>query len=170
MTFTDNSAGTGGGVYNNNSNPTLTNVTFNANSAGFTGGGMFNNNSSPTLTNTLLANSPSGGDCVNNASTLNPPSSNNLIEDSVNACGLTNGASGNIIGQDPILSALANNGGFTQTHALLAGSPAINTGTNTGCPATDQRGAIRPQGAKCDIGSFEFGMVIQNLFLPLILR
>lgn len=65
--------------------------------------------------------------------------------------------------------ALANNGGFTQTHALLAGSPAIDAGTNTGCPATDQRGVSRPQGTFCDIGSYE-ATVIYNLFLPLILR
>jgi hypothetical protein len=38
---------------------------------------------------------------------------------------------------------------------LLAGSPAIEAGTNTGCPATDQRGIARPIGSTCDIGSFE---------------
>ena len=46
----------------------------------------------------------------------------------------------------PLLAALANNGGPTQTHALNAGSPAINAGTATGAPATDQRGVARPQG------------------------
>jgi hypothetical protein len=87
---------------------------------------------------------------------LNGASSNNLIEGiGSNACGLTNGVNGNIIGQDPNLGPLANNGGFTQTHALLAGSPAIDTGTNTGCPATDQRGVTRPQGAACDVGAYE---------------
>jgi hypothetical protein len=55
----------------------------------------------------------------------------------------------------PGLGPLANNGGPTQTHALLAGSPAIDRGTNTGCPATDQRGVPRPQGRTCDIGAFE---------------
>jgi hypothetical protein len=39
--------------------------------------------------------------------------------------------------------------------ALTAGSSAIDTGTNTGCPAKDQRGVARPQGAKCDIGAYE---------------
>jgi hypothetical protein len=57
---------------------------------------------------------------------------------------------------DPKLGALANNGGTTQTMALLTGSPAINAGNNTGCPTTDQRGIARPQGGVCDIGAFEF--------------
>ncbi|MDP1546374.1 MAG: choice-of-anchor Q domain-containing protein [Anaerolineales bacterium] len=154
VTFSGNTATLGGGMYNSSSNPALTNVTFSANSA-TVGGGMYNSSSSPTLKNTLIANSASGGDCVNNASTLNAASSNNLIEDSLNACGLTNGANGDIIGQDPALGALVNNGGFTQTHALLAGSPAIDAGTNAGCSAIDQRGVTRPQGSLCDIGAYE---------------
>ena len=62
---------------------------------------------------------------------------------------------------DPKLGALADNGGPTQTHALLSGSPAIDAipqGTN-GCGTTfteDQRGVVsRPQGSACDIGAFE---------------
>jgi hypothetical protein len=39
--------------------------------------------------------------------------------------------------------------------SLLAGSPAIDAGSNSKCPATDQRGAPRPQGAACDIGALE---------------
>lgn len=56
---------------------------------------------------------------------------------------------------NPRLGPLQNNGGPTDTRALLAGSPAIDVGTNTGCPATDQRGVRRPQGLRCDIGAFE---------------
>ncbi len=61
---------------------------------------------------------------------------------------------------------LANNGGATQTMALLPGSPAINAGSNSGCPATDQRGIARPRTTQnpCDIGAFENSY----LFLPLI--
>jgi hypothetical protein len=49
---------------------------------------------------------------------------------------------------------LADNGGPTLTHALLAGSPAIDAGDNAVCPATDQRGLARD--AACDVGSFEY--------------
>ncbi len=64
------------------------------------------------------------------------------------------------------VGALANNGGATQTMALLPGSPAINAGSNSGCPATDQRGALRPRTTQnpCDIGAFENSY----LYLPLI--
>jgi hypothetical protein len=51
---------------------------------------------------------------------------------------------------------LQNNGGETQTHALLFGSLAIDAGNTVGCPATDQRGVARPQGNGCDMGAFEY--------------
>lgn len=60
---------------------------------------------------------------------------------------------------NPGLGPLAANGGPTMTHALLAGSPAIDSGAV--CPATDQRGVSRPRdgdrdgSAACDRGSFE---------------
>ena len=60
----------------------------------------------------------------------------------------------NLIGGDPKLGPLANNGGPTDTLLPLAGSPAIDQGGAT-CPATDQRGIVRPQGAACDIGAVE---------------
>jgi beta-glucanase (GH16 family) len=53
------------------------------------------------------------------------------------------------------IGVLADNGGPTLTHALQSGSPAIDTADATACPATDQRGVLRPQGAGCDIGAFE---------------
>ena len=61
----------------------------------------------------------------------------------------------NIITADPLLGTLGNYGGFTQTIPLLAGSSAIDTGNDAICPATDQRGVARPQGAHCDIGAYE---------------
>jgi hypothetical protein len=54
---------------------------------------------------------------------------------------------------DPMLGPLSDNGGPTQTMALLPGSPAIDAGTS--CTATDQRGVTRPQGAACEIGAYE---------------
>ena len=172
VTFSDNSAGFGGGMYNYEvSSPTLTNVTFSGNSASNSGGGMYNLSynggypSSPTLTNVIIANSTSGGDCVNGTnSSIAAGSANNLIEDSANACGLTNGTDGNIIGSDPKLGPLTDYGGpGKQVFPLLLGSPAIDAGTSTDCPATDQRGTARPIGATCDIGAYEldtFSLVI----------
>jgi hypothetical protein len=49
---------------------------------------------------------------------------------------------------------LKNNGGTTDTHALLRGSPAINAGGND-FPPKDQRGVKRPQGKRSDIGAYE---------------
>ncbi|MFT7527410.1 MAG: putative outer membrane repeat protein [Arenicella sp.] len=65
-----------------------------------------------------------------------------------------------------ILAPLANNGGGTQTHALVAGSPAIDSGNNALCAAEpinnlDQRGAPRPVGNACDIGAYE-GMGVSS--------
>ncbi|MDH3306467.1 MAG: family 16 glycosylhydrolase [Acidimicrobiia bacterium] len=64
------------------------------------------------------------------------------------------------VGSDQIvadagLGGLAANGGPTLTHALLAGSPAIDMASAANCPATDQRGVARPQGGACDVGAFE---------------
>jgi len=154
VTFSGNIATNGGGMHNYGGNSTLTNVTFSVNSA-INGGGLYNNASSPTLINVILSNSTSGGDCFNDSSTLNANSKNNLIEDASNACGLINGVNGNIIGSDPMLDSLANNGGSTATFALWPGSPAIDAGDDTSCPADDQRGATRPQGTHCDIGAYE---------------
>jgi hypothetical protein len=60
-----------------------------------------------------------------------------------------------IIQTDAGLAPLDNNGGPTLTHALLTGSLALDAADAALCPATDQRGVIRPQGPGCDIGSFE---------------
>jgi hypothetical protein len=80
---------------------------------------------------------------------------NNLIGTG-GAGGLINGTNGNLVGvADPGLATLADYGGPTQTIALLPGSPAIDDGSATWVPATDQRGISRPQGPAPDIGAFE---------------
>ncbi len=58
---------------------------------------------------------------------------------------------------DPLLTALADNGGAAETMALASASPAIDTGGTpaTACLPIDQRGTSRPQGPACDIGAFE---------------
>lgn len=75
---------------------------------------------------------------------------NNLMQD--DSC---NPAASDSIQSDAGLGALADNGGPTLTHALSAGSQAIDAGGAASCPATDQRGVTRPQGAGCDVGAFE---------------
>lgn len=66
---------------------------------------------------------------------------------------VNNPITGNPIYADPLLEALADNGGPTLTMALQAGSPAIDAGGSE-CPTTDQRGVLR-QGP-CDIGAYEY--------------
>ena len=75
---------------------------------------------------------------------------NNLFTDATCFAGATDR-----VVADAGLGPLADNGGPTLTHALLAGSPAIEAADNAVCPATDQRGVARPQGATCDIGAYE---------------
>lgn len=78
-----------------------------------------------------------------------------------NLIGNTSGGSGfgmsDLTNVNPLLGPLLNNGGVTQTQALLPTSPALNAvpTTGAGCPATDQRGVSRPQGGACDIGAYE---------------
>ena len=78
--------------------------------------------------------------------------------DSDNTCNLS--PSTDLPGTDPLLGPLQDNGGPTETHALLPGSPAIDLSLAIGEPCgggTDQRGVPRPQGLGCDIGAFEVG-------------
>jgi CSLREA domain-containing protein len=99
-----------------------------------------------TLSNNIIAGNV-GGDCrLSSAMT-----DHNL--DSDNTCLLT--GPGDLPGTNPLLGPLADNGGPTDTHALLAGSPALDAGNNSTCPAADQRGVTRPQGPFCDMGAFE---------------
>ena len=136
-----------GGVYNPNDDLTITNSTITGNSATHTGG--FRSLSTATIKNTIVANNI-GPDCSGNVGSITS-AGHNL--DSDNTCDLT--AGGDLPGVNPMLGPLADNGGPTQTRALLPGSPAIDAGDNNGCPPTDQRGVARPSGDSCDIGAFE---------------
>jgi CSLREA domain-containing protein len=124
------------------------------------GGGGIAGSPEVTLTNTLVAGNTTAGiawDCSGPMTS----GGHNLIGNAV-GCVLQGNTQGNVTGVDASLGPLANNGGPTLTHALLAGSPAIDTGDpaqpgsgGTACPASDQRGFFRPQGAACDIGAVE---------------
>jgi predicted outer membrane repeat protein len=155
ITFTGNSAvEIGGGINNSNSaNPTLTNITFSNNSAGINGGGIHNFISSPVVMNTIFwgNTAPYGGAQIYNFSG-SPGAA--IVSDSIVQGGYPGGT--NIITADPKLGALGDYGGSTQILPILDGSSAINTANDTTCPATDQRGIVRPQGFGCDIGAFEY--------------
>jgi len=146
-TLTGNTSlvGWGGGAFALNARAHLANVTVTGNQAP-SGGGLILL-SAGFVANTIIADNP-GGDCLFGPFTT---SDHNL--DSDNSCMLT--GPGDRSGVAPLLGPLANNGGPTDTHALLAGSPAIDAGNNATCLATDQRGVTRPQGPACDIGAFE---------------
>mgnify|MGYP001350333911 CR=1 FL=1 len=152
-TFFGNSTdGYGGGIANGG-NITVTNSTVSGNSASASSGGNLFNSGALTLKNTILANSLSGGDCANSGGTITA-SGVNLVKDGT--CTISGALTG-----DPQLGPLADNGGPTQTMALLPGSPAIDVADDAICAAEpvnglDQRGVTRPQGAHCDIGAYEF--------------
>ena len=154
-----NGASNGGGIWSQ-ATATITNCTISNNTAATGGaGGIFRANGVFTLRNNLIAAN------VNNATIPDvsgafTSSGFNLIGNVGTATGLTNGVNGDKAGTganplNPLLGVLQNNGGPTSTLALLPGSPALNAGTNTGAPATDQRGIARPQQTTTDIGAFE---------------
>jgi CSLREA domain-containing protein len=162
-TFSGNSSlDDGGAIYSQGSfllTITVTNSTFSGNSAGRFGGAIRIIIGTLHLSNSILANS-TNGDCSNSGGTI-ATNINNLIED---------GDCSPAFSGDPMLdpAGLANNGGPTQTIALVSGSPAIDQADATTCangPVNnlDQRGFARPidgdavPGAVCDIGAFEFG-------------
>jgi CSLREA domain-containing protein len=161
LTFYNNTAttGFGGGLYNDASFIELINTTISNNTANAgvgNGGGFYNKDASPTMINTIIANNSSGDDCIHfGTGSAATAATNNLIKNGTYACGITNGSAGNIVGKDPVLGNLGNYGGFTSTMPILNGSPALNAGTNTNCPAEDQRGVSRPFSTACDIGAYE---------------
>lgn len=69
---------------------------------------------------------------------------------------------------DPLLGPLADNGGATQTHALLPGSPAVDRVPVAACVGIDQRGYHRPAGKRCDSGAYEVGALPPRIWLPLV--
>ena len=78
------------------------------------------------------------------------------IESPGNSCALAGpGDQPSVAPGDLAISALADNGGPTQTMALAAGSVAIDAGLTANCPPTDQRGVLRPQANGCDVGAYE---------------
>lgn len=154
-TFSGNSSNTGGGIDNfASSTMTILNSTFSGNTAGGGSGAGIANNGTLSLSNTIIANS-TGSNCsgVSNAT------DHNLADDS-SCSGAVQATSAQIN-----LDALANNGGIAETFALKSGSVALDSGDDSICSdvntinALDQRGVARPQGAHCDVGALEAGLL-----------
>ena len=114
------------------------------------GGGDFVGDGTVFLGNTIVASSPTGGNC---AGTMTSRGGN---LDSGNTCEFRELS--DQPGTDPLLGPLSDNGGPTRTHALLAESPAQENAHCTDldpCPALDQRGVERPLFDRVDAGAFE---------------
>jgi hypothetical protein len=113
----------------------------------------------PSLDSSILANSGATGDSPDCDGRFTSSSGNNLVEND-SGCLLTGTTTGNIVGQDPALADLEDNGGTAPTHALLPGSPAIDVVAGATSPE-DQRGISRPADgnldgtAATDIGAYE---------------
>jgi filamentous hemagglutinin family protein len=148
----------GGGAYSNRGRVTLNNSTI-SNNQSDRGGGIYSNRATLTLNNTLVAGNSALSQGNEVARFRGTVTSNHTLFGFSGDAGLSgmtaNLANGDLVPTVPlsqILSPLASNGGPTQTHALVVGSPALDAGDNTATTA-DQRGiaAIGPR----DIGAFE---------------
>src|SRR5258706_272184 len=139
------SFGDGAGIFNQGT-LTVTNSTFSGNLGFFYGGGSIFNDGTLTLRNTIVANS-FRGNCASFGSSLVGDGGGNLD---------TDGTCVGTISPDPLLGLLQNNGGPTQTMAISMASPTFAGANPANCPATDQRGVLRPQFMACDIGAYEF--------------
>jgi hypothetical protein len=180
----------GGGIMIN-SVVNLTNVTISGNTAAASGGGasMWNSGNG-TFVNVTMANNSvldpavTTGWAIYNKRQLHVKNSlfsapvgktacSNGVSDSVNSMSGDSSCGVNFPNYNLMLGPMQNNGGDTLTHALLAGSPAIDGGDASVCPEHDQRGVRRPidgdgnGSAACDIGAFEREVF---LFLPLTIR
>lgn len=195
------SSGSAGGIFINGASDSttktavITNSTISSNSTVFAGGGIYVTNSAEvTLTNSTIVSNTStllaGGITAYNDSNvhlknvltaLNAPDDCNEVSgfihsqdhnlDSDGSCGLTE--ANDLPATLPLIGPLQDNGGSTETHALLENSSAINAGSNANCPAQDQRGIIRPQGPACDIGAYEFeeeSFFTEFIYLPMIVK
>jgi len=153
--------GLGGGIANTGW-MSVTNGTVSGNSADSGDAIAIGQSSYTEIASTLI-----DGDCdsTGDGSTLTRVSLGYNIESPGNTCGFDQtGDQVNVSADDLNLGPLQNNGGPTETHALLPGSPAINQIPQADCIdadgaplATDQRGEPRPDtgGTTCDVGAFE---------------
>lgn len=157
-TISGNSASSyGGGVFGESlATFEVRHTTVSANTAGLAGGSFYLQSQSTLVLDHAVVANGTPQDLAQASSTISSVWS--LIEAPE---GAINGVSAdNILGVDPGLAPLADNGGPTQTHALLPESPALDAGDPAAlasAPATDQRGPGFPRivGARVDLGAYE---------------
>ncbi len=149
-TFSGNYAAvSGGGVLHRNGEIVFTNTTISANSSPNGGGAYVLADTGLELNGSIVAGNPAGGNCVG------PGVAGASIANSFDDDGSCGDSSAIVPGVD-FETDLADNGGPTETHALLTDSVAIDAAGDCGL-TTDQRGFERVDGA-CDAGAFEFGV------------
>ena len=131
----------------------MTDSTLSGNSATYGGGGIVNDTGTVNVGATIVANSPSGDDCLGSGIA---DQGYNIADDG--SCGFT--ATASINGVNPLLGTLANNGGPTETLLPASTSPAVGaipTGITLNgipvCPRSDQRGVASV--GNCTIGAVE---------------
>lgn len=156
-TISENMAiGNGGGIANTYGSVSLINSTLAFNTANGHGGGIYFRYAyyPLSLQSTIIAgNQAAGSDEDIWSPGLSVSGANNLVQ----SPGVSVSLPADTLNDDPLLQPLANNGGPTYTHALGAGSPAIDAGSNSAGLEFDQRGTgfARVSGAAADIGAFE---------------
>ncbi|MCA9048705.1 MAG: DUF4347 domain-containing protein, partial [Planctomycetaceae bacterium] len=175
VTISGNTATNGGGVQSRTaaSSVLMTNVTISGNTATNKGGGIETNRDITIVNSTIAFNKGADGGGINDTgglltlknsilaynTLLDGTTADNVVGtlisnghniDSDGTAGLS--GTGDLSNVDPLLAPLANNGGFVQTHALPAGSTAIDGGTSTGAPTKDARGLLHD--TTVDIGAF----------------
>ncbi|MCA9071964.1 MAG: hypothetical protein KDA84_23715, partial [Planctomycetaceae bacterium] len=168
-TISQNHAGfEGGGVFLLGANTSIQNTTITQNVAGSQGGGIIIvQNGILSLHSSIVAGNLRGsGNTPDDIAGAVTSATFNLVSDAMLAGGIVDGQNGNIVGisgagtidiHTILDTTLQNNGGPTMTHALVAGSPAINAGSNPENLQFDQRGSgfLRTFAGQTDIGAFE---------------